>query len=165
MTTQDERITQRRAQEAGNPFSRVASAYSASRQQGLRLLQKSAGLSIVEWRVLWDLHAAGPLTIRTLADIQRTDHSMLSRALPAMERKGLVRMARGAQDARQVVVSLADAGRAAYDAAAPTMQRRRDALRAAFTAEETATLVSLLERLEDVLRQPIDTILEPELAQ
>lgn len=163
--TQADRIEKRRAYEAQNPFSRVDSAYAASRRQGLRILQTAAGLTTVEWRVLWDLHAAGPMTIRDLAHIQRTDHSLLSRALPAMERKGLVRMTRDSQDARQVVVALDTAGRDAYSAAAPFMKRRRDALRATFTEEETETFVRLLARFEEFLRQPTDEILEPELTE
>ncbi|MEL6807887.1 MAG: MarR family transcriptional regulator [Pseudomonadota bacterium] len=161
--SQKDRIERRRAYEAKNPFSRMDSAHHASRQQGLHILQKSAGLTTVEWRVLWDLYEAGPMTIRDLAQIQRSDPSLISRALPAMERKGLVQMKRGQSDGRQVVVDLDSAGRAAYAAASPAMKRRREALRNSFSEQELATLVDLLSRLEDALRAPVDTILEPEV--
>ncbi|SEL20890.1 MarR family winged helix-turn-helix transcriptional regulator [Pacificibacter marinus] len=159
---QAERIKQRRLREKNNLFSRLPATYAASRLQGQRILQKASGLSIVEWRVLWDLSEAGPMTIRDLAEIQRIDHSQLSRALPAMRDKGYVTMARNGQDGRQVLVSLAPAGIAAYAQSAPVMKQRRDALKATFTDEELKTFIDLLDRLEDFFRQPIDSILESE---
>ena len=160
---QQDRIEKRRAFEAKNPFSLMDTAHHAARQQGLHILQKTAGLTTVEWRVIWDLHEAGPMTIRDLAQIQRSDPSLISRVLPRMERKRFVRMTRGAKDARQVVVDLDSAGRSAYATASPAMKRRREALRNSFSEQELATLVDLLTRLEDVLRAPVDSILEPEV--
>ena len=162
---QEERIKQRRAREENNLFSGLPATYAASRLQGQRILQRASGLSIVEWRVLWDLSEAGPMTIRDLADVQRIDHSQLSRALPAMRDKGYVTMARNGTDGRKVLVTLAPAGIAVYEQTAPVMKQRRDALKATFTDEELKTFIGLLDRLEDFLRQPIDTILESEPAQ
>ena len=54
----------------------------------------------MEWRTLWDLVDAGPLTIRDLGAIQRSDHSLVSRALPEMRKKGYVTMPRDMQDER-----------------------------------------------------------------
>ena len=162
---QAERIRQRRAREEHNLFARLPAVYAASRQQGQRILHLAAGLSIMEWRVLWDLHEAGPMSIRDLAEIQRTDHSQLSRALPDMKRKGFVTMERDSADGRQMVVALAPAGRAAYDTAAPIMQRRREALRAEFSPTEIALFVNLIDRLEDFFRRPVETIVNREPAK
>ena len=162
---QAERIRQRREREEQNLFSRLPSAYAASRLQAQRVLQRAGGLSVVEWRVLWDLYEAGPMTIRDLAEIQRTDHSQLSRALPAMQKKQFVTMTRDSSDGRQIVVDLTDTGRRAYETTAPTMKLRREALRAEFSPQEIATFVSLLDRFEDFLRRPVDTFLEREPAE
>ena len=162
---QTELIRQRRAREQQNLFSRLPATYAASRLQAQRVLQQAGGLSVVEWRVLWDLYEAGPMMIRDLAEIQRTDHSLLSRALPAMRKKGFVTMSRDSGDGRQIVVALAEAGRMAYETAAPVMKRRRDALRAEFSAQEITAFVDLLDRFEDFLRRPIDTILERDPAE
>jgi len=70
---QAERIKQRHMREQNNLFSRLPATYAASRLQGQRILQQASGLSIVEWRVLWDLSEAGPMTIRDLAEIQRIE--------------------------------------------------------------------------------------------
>lgn len=154
------RIKQRREREDSNVFSRLPTAYAASRVQSQRLLQIAGGLSVVEWRVIWDLYEAGPMTIRDLAEIQRTDHSQLSRALPAMKAKGFIAMHKDGNDRRQVVVTLEDAGRTAYEIASPIMKQRREALRAEFSPEEIKIFVGLLDRLDNFMRRPIDTILE-----
>ncbi|MEN8833570.1 MAG: MarR family transcriptional regulator [Pacificibacter sp.] len=160
---QSARIEQRRERERKNLFSRMPATYNASRLQAQRIMRHAGGLSIVEWRVLWDLFEAGPMTIRDLAELQRTDHSLLSRALPAMRLKGFVEMERDTADGRQVVIKLADAGREAYEFAAPIMKRRRDALHEMFSEEELDLFVDLLDRLEDYLRRPVDTIVERDI--
>ncbi|MFK7860859.1 MAG: MarR family winged helix-turn-helix transcriptional regulator [Granulosicoccus sp.] len=162
---QVERIRQRRARERLNIFSRLPATYAVSRLQGQRLLQHAGPLSILEWRVLWDLHECGSMTIRDLAEIHRTDHSQLSRALPAMRDKGYVTMIRDSDDGRQVMVELADAGKRAYSTSAPVMKRRRDALQQEFTAEELATFAALLDRMDDFLRRPINQILNSEVTE
>lgn len=158
--TDEAKISARKKREHTNLFARLPSAYAASRKQGQRLLQIGGGLSIVEWRTLWELAEVGPMTIRDLAEVQRADHSLLSRALPEMRRKGYVTMARDARDGRQTIVTLTAEGRAAYDRAAPVMACRRAALREEFTEAEIHTFVGFLDRFEEFLRRPIETIVE-----
>jgi DNA-binding MarR family transcriptional regulator len=160
-----ERVRQRIERESGNIFARLPSIYAASRTQSQRLLQIGGGLQVVEWRTLWDLHDLGQLTIRDLASIQRMDHSLLSRALPDMRRKGYVTMRRDDRDGRQTIVELAPLGRKAFETAAPIMRRRREALRELFTEDELKTLVGYLDRLEGFLREPLEQILQKELKE
>lgn len=155
-----DRIRARQSREEMNVFSRLPSIYAASRTQGQHLLQKGGGLSIMEWRVLWDLFEVGPMTIRDLATIQRADHSLLSRALPDMRRKGYVVMERDTQDGRQTIVAIAPKGRAAFEKAAPVMARRRAALRETFSEAELKEFVGYLNRLDNFLRQPIENIFQ-----
>lgn len=160
-----EHLSERKARERRNVFSRLPAVYAASRSQGQKLLQDAGGLSIVEWRTLWDLHDVGSMTIRDLAYLQRSDHSLLSRALPEMRLKGYVTMQQDPRDKRQMVVALAPEGRAAYLRAAPVMARRRQALREVFSEDEIDTFISYLDRLEAFLRQPTDTILAEDAPQ
>lgn len=158
LQTDEARIEARKAREDTNIFSRLPSVYSASRKQGQRLLQIGGGLSIVEWRVLWDLHEAGPMTIGDLAQIQRADHSLLSRALPDMRRKGFIKMIQDPRDGRQTLVAIAAEGEAAYAFAAPVMASRRAALRDTFSAAEISQFAAFLDRLEEFLCQPTEEI-------
>ena len=161
----EERVRARKTREDTNLFSRLPAVYSASRTQGQRCLQHGGGLSIVEWRTLWDLAEAGPMTIRDLADVQRADHSLVSRALPEMRKKGYVAMHRDARDGRQTIVDLTEKGRAAYETAAPIMRRRREALRKQFTEEELLTFVGYLDRLEAFLQTPIEDLIGRDLKE
>ncbi|WP_375698057.1 MarR family winged helix-turn-helix transcriptional regulator [Pseudophaeobacter sp. TrK17] len=153
-----DQVRARMEREGLNIFSRLPAVYAASRTQGRKFLDLAGGLSIVEWRTLWDLVEAGPMTIRDLAAIQRADHSLLSRALPDMRKKGYVAMQRSSQDARQTMVEITSQGRAAYDRAAPVMAHRRAALRDVFTEDEIADFADYLDRLEQFLRIPVEQL-------
>ena len=157
-------IRARMEREGLNIFSRLPAVYAASRTQGRNFLEIGGGLSIVEWRTLWDLAEAGPLTIRDLAAIQRADHSLLSRALPDIRDKGYVTMHRSASDGRQTIVKLTPKGRAAYERAAPVMARRRAALKDVFSEEEIRTFAGFLDRLEEFLRIPAEEIAEKDVS-
>lgn len=156
--SQNSLVEQRVAIAAQNLLKRLPAANSASRLQAQRILQTVGSLSILEWRVLWDVYASGPLSIRDLALLQRTDHSQLSRALPAMQSKGLITMSKDAHDGRQTRVDLTPEGRAAYLHAAPAMKQRRDRLAEAFTQEELAQFIALFDRLDAFLQLPADRI-------
>lgn len=142
------RVMRRRAQMEQNVFARLTAAQAGARGQTRRLLQTDAALSSVEWRMLWDLAEAGPLTVRDMAAIQRIDPSMISRALPALQQKGLVDARRDAVDGRQQLIALSDDGWAAYNRAAEIMRARRMALRAHFSPQEIDTLIGLFDRLD-----------------
>lgn len=150
------RFERRVRREEMNLFGRMSAASTASLKQGQKCLKQAGGLSVVEWRVLWDLNEAGPLTIREMATIQRTDHSLLSRWLPQMRDKGFLSMRKDSADRRQVLVALEDAGRAAFEAAAPIMKRRREIMRETFTAEEIALFVEFIDRYETMLTVPVE---------
>jgi DNA-binding MarR family transcriptional regulator len=157
-----DRINARVDREETNLFARLASIYAASRKQAQDLLQKGGGISIVEWRTLWDLHEVGPMTINDLSSTQRTDHSQLSRALPKLRDKGLVSMHQAMQDGRQTIVTLTAKGSDAYQLAAPIMDKRRATLGEAFTQTEITEFVGYLDRIENFVRRPANDILQEE---
>lgn len=152
------RVAARKASQDKNLFSRLSATTIASRSEAQRLLQSTGGLSITQWRILWDLHEAGPLSVQDLASIQRTDHSLISRALPVMREKGYVTTAPNAEDKRQSLVEMTPEGTAAFKIAAPTMLRRRTRLASTFTPEEYSMFLHLLNRFEASLGQPTDDL-------
>jgi len=152
------RIKTRQTREHSNVFGRLAAIHAASRKQAQRLLRDCGDLSIVEWRTLWDLHDAGPMTISDLAATQRTDHSLISRAMPQMQRNGLVTLRRASADGRQTIVTITDKGQRAYSLAAPVMALRRAALSKAFSETEIAELIDYLDRLQGFFDRPVSDI-------
>lgn len=161
-----ERIQNRKSLIRKNLFSRMPTVNAATRTQGTKLLHAVSDLSSLEWRILWDLQETGPMTVRDLAEVHQFDHSLLSRAMPDMRRKGYVTVARNPKDGRQSIVSIAPKGYEQYKRAAPTMARRRAALLEIFSADELATFIDLLDRLDAFVRAPIeDIIADPEPAE
>lgn len=156
------RLQNRINSEAKNLFSRLPVVFAASRAQYQKLMRYAGDLSITEWRTLWDLNEVGSLSVAELALLQHTDHSQVSRNLPAMRNKGWITMRRSQVDGRQMVIELTDAGKAVYENAAPVFRRRRERVRQAFSEEEMATLLSLLERVETELKLPISVLIEEE---
>ena len=154
-----ERLERRVCRENSNLFARLTPIYAISRSQSERLLKFGGGLSTVEWRVLWDLHEVGPMSVRELATLQRTDHSKLSRALPAMRAKGYVSVGHDQNDGRQTIVSLAEAGLTAFQLASPVMKRRRLALRKEFSEQEMETFIGFIDRFETFLHKSVDDIM------
>lgn len=159
------RVAARQASQDVNLFGRLSAATIASRSQAQRLLLSAGGLSITQWRILWDLNEAGPLSVQDIASIQRTDHSLISRALPAMREKGYVVTAPNVDDKRQSLVAMAPLGARAFDAASPTMQNRRATLSHAFTEAEIAMFLHLINRFEATLEQPVDDVFPLEETQ
>ncbi|MBM2576370.1 MarR family transcriptional regulator [Jannaschia sp. Os4] len=155
-----ERCEARRRAQRRNLFGRVQAAASASRTQAQRLLRAKGDLSITEWRVLWDLAEAGPLTVTEMASIQRTDHALVSRAVPSLAKKGLVTTTTGADDRRTSSVALTPAGRSAFEATAGTMSARRAALAATFSQAEMDTFLDLIGRFERFVEGPVPPLAE-----
>ena len=154
------RLDVRRRRETANLFSRVSATYAASRSQAQRLLKAGGGLSIVEWRILWDVLEAGPITVRELADLQKSEHSLISRILPKMVQSGLINLTRDTKDGRQTLVDLTQQGIAAYEKAAPVMAKRRAALLKHFSKEEIDQWVEYLDRFDQFCRLSVDEILD-----
>ena len=81
-----------------------------------------------------------------------------------MRKKGYVTMYKDTRDGRQTVVTLTDAGRAAYNRAAPVMAQRRAALREVFSQDEIRAFAGFFDRLEEFLRIPAAEILASQTA-
>lgn len=152
-----DRFRARQIAEERNLFGRISGAAQSSRSQAKRFLRTVGSLSITEWRVLWDLAEAGPLTVTEMSTIQRTDHALISRTIPAMIKKGYVVTATGEQDRRTSLVAITPSGKSVFEETSATMAYRRTALREAFTDAELDTFLALIERFEGVVEQAVPT--------
>lgn len=154
--TRAQRVAARKAHMEGNLFGRLQSAAMTTRRQSQRILAQAGELTITEWRILWDLSEAGPLSVQDMAQIQRSDHSLISRALPGMREKGYVQVMSNSDDRRESLIGLLPAGADAFAAAAPLMQRRRAMALDALSPEGLAQIITLLDRFDAYLDTPIE---------
>lgn len=119
-------------------------------QLDVRLTERGSGLS--QWRVLMVAARAGrPLTIVELAALTMVPHSTLSRQLAAMERDGLLRRTRNAEDGRAVSVQLTPRGRARYREWLPLALEEAEVVLGALSVAERASLHRIIGRMEEVL--------------
>lgn len=153
--TRPDRVKARQLEQSRNLFGRLSAVSLASRGQAQRMLKSSGDLSITEWRVIWDLAEAGPLTVTEMAAIQRTDHALISRAVPGMVRKGYVQTSICETDRRQSLIELTAYGRQVFEQTAVTMATRRVALASVFSEDDLQTFLKLIDRFEAFVEAPL----------
>jgi len=112
--------------------------------KGVEAELKSAGVSVAQMRALVVLADNGPCSISELSVLTVIKQSTLSRALDAMEKADLIKRESPADDSRIRLISLSDAGRAAYEAAWPAMLGTRETMLSALSDDERKTLNQLL---------------------
>jgi DNA-binding MarR family transcriptional regulator len=110
-------------------------------------------LAVAEWRVLAQLAARSPATVRGLAARLRVDRAEVSRAAAALIARRLVRRAVDPGDARSALFSPTESGRALYRAIMPRRVELNRRLLAALTEHEAAALKSACAKLVRLLEQ------------
>lgn len=126
---------------------------TSNRASGLiaRAYQARFGLTVSEWRVIAVLGEAAPLTAQGVCQATAMDKVTVSRAIRALDERGLVRRKPNPADKRASDVMLTTAGAEVYAEVAPLALRYEAALLDAFTRAERNQLMALLEKLESRL--------------
>lgn len=119
--------------------------------------QARFGLTIWEWRVIAVLGEGAPMTAQAVCEATAMDKVSVSRAIRALDERGLVTRIRNRQDRRASDVSLTRDGQAIYAEIAPLALDYERKLLAAFSAEERDQLMTLLDRLEARLDEVAQT--------
>ena len=109
------------------------------------------GVSIGHWYFLLALWQEEGLTQRDLSARVGMMEPTTVTALSGMEKQGLVRRVRNAQDRRKVNVFLTDRARALRDVLLPTAHEVERSALEGFAAEDVANLRTLLRRVTDNL--------------
>ena len=110
--------------------------------------RKRFGLKIAEWRLIAILAETPALTPAMLGERTRMDKIAVSRAAAALIDRGLVVADDNPTDGRSHYLSLTGDGRALYAEIAPVALATEAALFESLSAEERATLATLLRRIE-----------------
>ncbi|MFM2042317.1 MAG: hypothetical protein RLY86_893 [Pseudomonadota bacterium] len=113
-----------------------------------RRYQDQFAITIPEWRVIAILGRDQPLSSNDIVERSQMDKAKVSRAVAGLVDRGLLVRAVHPQDQRLLRLSFTDQGRALYDRVAPVALAWEEQLLDCLAAEERATLVHLLNRLD-----------------
>lgn len=113
-----------------------------------RAYQAKFGLSIWDWRVIAVLGEGRALTAQAVCEATAMDKVTVSRAIRALDERGLVQRKPNPADKRASDVTLTAAGAEVYGEVAPLALRYEQALLEGFSAAERDQLMALLEKLE-----------------
>lgn len=106
------------------------------------------GLTIPAWRVVATLGQYERRTARDIAAHGVMHKSTVSRAVSALEARGLLARKPNAEDRREELLELTREGRAVYRALAPAALAFEEGLVSVLSKAEQATLMGLMDKLE-----------------
>lgn len=114
---------------------------------GSRLYRRAFDIGLSEWRLMWVLAIAPRITAQRASQIMGVDKAAVSRALAALERRGLAQVAPDPSDSRQRIIELSEAGRELHGRIMIISKERERRLVAPFTKDEIRVLTGLLRRM------------------
>jgi DNA-binding MarR family transcriptional regulator len=107
------------------------------------------GIRTREWRVLGVLVRMGPQTAADIVRVIRQDKGSVSRAIAALEQRGLVARLANPRHARSPHVWLTRSGKALVDAIWPVFREQAERMTASLSKTEQKTLCTLLDKLRE----------------
>jgi DNA-binding MarR family transcriptional regulator len=110
------------------------------------------GLSIPAWRVIVTLGQYECRTARDMAPDGVMHKSTVSRAVAALEKRGLVKRRPNLDDRREEWLALTPQGRVIYEAVAPEALAVGERLLSVLTPQEQKTLSTLIDKLTQQAR-------------
>ncbi len=151
--------------EAGIAAVRRFSRFYTRRLGILREGLVGSAFTLTEARVVFELAQRGTATAADLGRDLGIDAGYLSRLLAGFDRRNLLVRRASETDGRQILLSLSDAGRAAFTAIDEGSRREVGALLAALDAVDRSRLVEALDTVETLLddrpRDPPAVVLRP----
>lgn len=105
------------------------------------------GLTPTQFAALAQLSASGPTSQNALGRATAMDAATIKGVIDRLRTKGYVAVAASDGDRRRVLLSLTDAGRAAFDGLLPLARSITSDTLAPLTESEQKTLVSFLTRI------------------
>lgn len=108
-------------------------------------------LSVAEWRIIAHLARHEDLSLREIANDVELDRAKVSRALTALENRGLIHKPSRPDDRRLISVSLTEEGRALYEDIAPLATDFQTWLTEELPDADRRTLMATIAQLQEKL--------------
>lgn len=127
---------------------RILRAHYALNAQAMALLDRHAGITLSQWRVLTFVGSGDARTSRAVVSMSGLDPAIVSRAVKSLEDRGLMNVERLPEDRRTLALALTPAGQEIFARTLPVMQARQEALMDALDPGEREMILGALEKIE-----------------
>jgi len=127
---------------------RIARVHAHLNAQASHLLNKHAGLSLVQWRIIVTVANLGSTTSNNICRVTGMDKGLVSRKLKDLVRDQIVHSETSETDSRQHILTLTARGRTAHDRVLPIMRRRQKHLLDQLNSDEVDVLAAALVKID-----------------
>ncbi|MEM9059376.1 MAG: MarR family transcriptional regulator [Pseudomonadota bacterium] len=127
---------------------RVVKLHHALNAQAVAVLDRVAGITLAQWRIIALIGSGTAKTARDIAQKSIIAPAVISRTTRTLEDAGLLSTRRPSSDRRVLEMTLTDEGRRIYETTLPHMQARQRALLKALAPEERDVIFEMFEKLE-----------------
>lgn len=116
--------------------------------QATRMLRAASGITLLQWRIIALIGAAGQTRMSELSKEAALDKGLLSRNLKTLIEDGVVNAFQDKSDHRAQNLSLSAKGIDIFERTLPVSRRRQQLLHDSLTAEELRVFRRVLDKLE-----------------
>lgn len=127
---------------------RVVRLHHAMNAQAVSVLDRVAGVTLTQWRVIAMVGSGMATSSRDIARKSIIDPGLISRTVKGLEDDGLLKTARHDTDRRVIDLSLTPRGQGIYDETLPHMQARQEFLLQAMDPAEREMIFGVFDKLE-----------------
>ena len=127
---------------------RVVKLHNALNAQAVAVLDRVAGITLAQWRIIALVGSGTAKTARDIAQKSIIAPAVTSRTTRVLEQAGLLSTRRPSADRRVLELHLTPRGRKIYEETLPHMQARQRALLSALTPVEREMISEIFDKLE-----------------
>ncbi len=127
---------------------RLSRLHAKLNAQSARILNKSAGLSLSQWRIMVLIETHGKITPTKFVRLTKFDKGLVSRTIKGMIKEGLLQSESSESDQRSHLVDMTEKGLAVFEKARPHMRKRQSRLLNCLTVAERKVLFQAFDKLE-----------------
>lgn len=130
---------------------RLSRLQARANAQAARILKKTAGISLSEWRIFVMIETDGKITPAKIVKLTGFDKGLVSRTIKGMQKKDLVSVENSEKDHRSHIIDFTPQGFAIFEKARPAMRRRQEMFRDCLTPQELDQLFMAFDKLDVAL--------------
>ncbi len=121
--------------------------------QASAILAREAGLSLIQWRILFLLVRMGPATATQINEVSAMDPGLLSRKIKAMADSDMLQVQPSVEDHRRKLLSITPLGRRLFEKALPAMRQRQERIRSFLPPEDMLRFLDYLDQLSTLAEE------------